>query len=45
MEEVVWLEGLVDNTSHNCGCNIQNIGVVGDDILFVKENAYKHVTV
>ena len=43
MEEVFWLEGLVDNMSYNCGCNIQNVGV-GDEILFVKENAYKHVT-
>ena len=43
MEEVFWLEELVDNMSYNCGCNIQNVGV-GDEILFVKENAYKHVT-
>ena len=43
MEEVFWLEELVDNMSYNCGCNNQNVGV-GDEILFVKENAYKHVT-
>ena len=38
MEEVLWLEGLVDNMSYSCGYNIQNVDVE-DEVLFVKEKS------